>query len=372
MDKVDVAVIGAGLAGLVCARSLAWRGVRVALIDRKASVTDAIQTTGIVVRKTWEDFPLPDEQLGPGIREVTLYSPARRPLRLTADHDEFRVARMPWLLLHLLDECARAGVRWMPSARFVSADETSITVERHGRSERLHAGIVVGADGPRSAVARAFGLDRNSEFLAGVEDVVATGGGSPSLHCFLDPRVAPGYIAWFVDDGCEGHLGVAGYRDRFDPGEALGKFRRSLPFPAGRALERRGGLIPVNGILRRIASPRAMLVGDAAGAVSPLTAGGIDAAFRLSAFAADSIVQGAAGRYSGDQFRTRFIARRWMRRTISAMSQPLILELACAMLRLPGMRRIAEGVFFRRGSFPDVRGAEASGLGSRLSPRSLS
>src|SRR5512132_3782093 len=181
MRKADVVVVGAGLAGLQCARSLAARGANVVLVDRKASVTDAIQTTGIFVRNTWEDFRLPDEQLGPAIREVTLYSPARRALRLVADHDEFRVARMPWVLLYLLEQCGRAGVRWMPSSRFLSTDGREVVIERGGRRERLRADYVVGADGPRSAVARACGLDRNSEFLSGVEDVVATSGGSPSL-----------------------------------------------------------------------------------------------------------------------------------------------------------------------------------------------
>ncbi len=110
----------------------------------------------------------------------------------------------------------------------------------------------------------------------------------------------------------------------------------------------------MNGILRRIANHRALLVGDAAGAVSPLTAGGIDAAFRLSSFASECIVHDAVDRYSGDRFRTRFIARRWMRRAISAVSSALLLECACAMLRLPGMRRLAEEIFFARRSFPDA------------------
>src|SRR5262245_25533984 len=265
----DVFVSGAGLAGLQVARLLALRGLRVALADRKSSVTDSVHTTGIFVRKTWEDFPLPTEQLGRPIRDVVLYSPTRRPLPLTAPRDEFRVGRMRWIYLYLLESCARAGVVWMPSTRLVRVDGSDPIVARGGKEERVRARFVIGADGPRSLVARELGLDRNTEFLVGIEDVLP--GSAPAMHCFLDPRLAPGYIAWVIDDGEEKHAGVAGYRDRFDPVASLQRFRESVA--PGRAVERRGGLIPVGGILRRIACTRGLLVGDAAGAVSPLTAG---------------------------------------------------------------------------------------------------
>src|SRR6266540_3081034 len=263
----DVAIVGSGLAGLHCARLLAARGLRVALLDRKASLTDGIHTTGIFVRKTWEDFPLPDEQLGPAIRDVVLYSPARRALRLAAARGEFRIGRMAWLYLWLLEQCSRAGVEWMPSSNVVAVEPGRVIVERRGKRETIAARYIVGADG-----------------------AVAARGEAPALHCFLDPRLAPGYIAWVATDGEEAHVGVAGYRDRFEPTLALRAFRDSVAHLAGgRAVERRGGTIPVGGILRRIANRHGLLVGDAAGAVSPLTAGGLDPALRLSSFAADVV-----------------------------------------------------------------------------------
>ncbi len=366
----DVAVIGAGLAGLQTARLLGSRGLRVALIDCKASLCDGIQTTGIFVRKTWEDFPLPPEQLGPGIREVVLYSPSLRPLQLTAPRDEFRVGRMSWIYLYLLEQCSRLGVTWMPSTRLLECDplhgHSRLTIERGGHRERVPVRYVVGADGPRSKIAAALSLDRNREFLVGVEDVIEPPKDvPPSLHCFLDPRLAPGYIGWVVTDGQEAHAGVAGYGDLYDPRSGLERFRKRVPhLVQGRVLERRGGLIPVNGILRRIANRNGLLTGDAAGAVSPLTAGGLDPAMRLSTLAADVIARYLDGgdarvlrEYNGDRFRTRFIARRWMRRTIRAVQQPAVLELGCALLRTPPFRALAAHVFFGRRSFPDVQGA---------------
>src|SRR3954452_22312222 len=110
----DIAVIGAGLAGLCCARILGSRGLRVLLVDRNRSLADGIHTTGIFVRKTWEDFPLPDEQLGRPIRDVTISSPSRKGMHLPADLDEFRIAGMSGIYLLLCSYCARAGVRFLP------------------------------------------------------------------------------------------------------------------------------------------------------------------------------------------------------------------------------------------------------------------
>jgi flavin-dependent dehydrogenase len=350
----DTAVIGAGLAGLQTARLLAARGARVVLIDRRASVCERIHTTGIFVRKTWEDFPILREQLGPPIRHVTLYSPARRALELEADEPEFRVGRMNWVYLRLLDDCGRHGVTWMPETHLVECGDRHIVIDRHGHRERLDVEFIVGADGARSLVARQLGLDRNMEFLAGIEDVVPSmSPAAPSLRCYIDPRLAPGYIAWIVDDGEEAHVGVAGYGDRYRPAEALDTLKRELGITA-KPVERRGGLIPVNGVLRRIGNARGLLVGDAAGAVSPLTAGGLDAAMRLSAFAADVITTRDYPAYSGDRFRARFAARRFMRRAIQAVDHPLVAELGCALLRTAPLRALAKHVFFSRSSFPDT------------------
>ena len=272
-------VIGAGLAGLQAAMRLGREGVRVLLVDHKASPADSIHTTGIFVRRTLEDFDLPEACLGPPVRHVTLYSPARRPLELASPHDEFRVGRMGRLYLHYLAEGQRAGVTWSPATRYVACEEVGskaadagsiIRLESGGRERRVRTRYLVGADGAQSRVARDLRLDSNCNWIIGVEDVFCGVplDGPPRFHCFLDPRLSPGYLAWIVHDGEETHLGVGGYVPRFDPLRALQTFRESvaniMDFSRAEHLERRGGRIPVGGVLRHIAHQRGLLVGDAA------------------------------------------------------------------------------------------------------------
>lgn len=371
MEDYDVVIAGAGLAGLQCARLLGERGLRVLLIDRKPALDQSIHTTGIFVRRTLEDFALPEDCLGPPVRDVTLYSPARRAMNLSSPHDEFRVGRMGPLYLRLLNQCINAGVEWLPATRYIEHTKLKgqlvVRLENRSFSRWVRARYLVGADGATSRIGSALGLDVNREWIVGVEEVLAGVplAGPPRFHCFLDPRVAPGYLAWVVHDGEEVHLGVGGYAAQFDPLAALKEFRASLgavvDLRDARLLERRGGRIPVGGVLRNIANSEGLLVGDAAGAVSPLTAGGLDPCMRLSTLAAaviESYLQSGNTEtlavYSGELFRARFVSRLWMRRVIAAVQSPALLELGCALFRLPLLDSFAWHVFFGRGSFPDV------------------
>ena len=374
MENYDVVLIGAGLAGLHCAKLLGRRGIRVLLVDRKGSLDTSIHTTGIFVRRTLEDFDIPDDCLGPVVRHVSLYSPARRRLDLVSPHDEFRIGKMGRLYSRYLDHCQRAGVSWRPGTRYLKHTPLKNKIAVHldnsaagNTSQCVTTRYLVGADGANSRVARDLGLELNREWIIGVEDVFAGVplNGPPRLHCFLDSAVAPGYLAWIAHDGEDTHVGVGGYAAMFEPVQALEKFKSSLQdivdLRNATHLERRGGRIPVGGVLRNIANPHGLLIGDAAGAVSPLTAGGLDPCMRLSTLAAKVISEyletgnaDTLAAYSGELFRARFASRLWMRRIVSTIRMPVLLELACTSLRLPLINSFAWHVFFGRGSFPDV------------------
>ncbi|KDN75910.1 FAD-binding monooxygenase [Streptomyces olindensis] len=366
--RSDVLVVGAGLAGLHTATLLARQGHDVLVVDRRTSLAGAIRTTGIFVRKTLDDFPLPPEHLGPPIRRVVLYPPdLRRPVTLVSARDEYRVGDMAPLYTATAATATAAGVRIALGTRYAGRQGGAFHLVGRDGPTAVRARFVVGADGARSSVARDLGLDRNRHLLVGAEEVFDLPGHDepPTFHCVLDPSLAPGYLAWVVDDGQHAHVGVAGYADRFPEGlrGALRRFSASAPGLAGRdrpeAVERRGGPIPVGGVLRRIGCADGLLVGDAAGAVSPLTAGGLDPCLRLSEFAAavldDALRSGrpdALASYDGAALRARFRGRLTLRRGLAQVRTPSMAGAAFTLLRTPLGRAAAGRVLFGDKSFP--------------------
>ena len=350
---MDVLVVGAGLAGLHTAWLLALQGHDVLVVDRRRSLDSGIRTTGIFVRRTLEDFALPAEHLGPAIRRVLLYPPSlRRPVELISPRDEFRVADMAGVYTHALTRARLAGARV----------HLGVSYPLDGIAARF----TIGADGARSTVARRLGLDVNQRVLVGVEEVFPVAGGDepPTFHCVVDPRLAPGYLAWVVDDGRHAHVGLAGRPERLAGPlprllRTFGRRFDALPAATG-PVRRRGGPIPVGGVLRRLVCPEGLLVGDAAGAVSPLTAGGLDPCLRLSEVAAtvtdDYLRTGDVSvlrHYDGAALRARFRGRLLMRRAMSGVRSPAVTEAAFTLLRTMPGRAAASRVLFGDGSFPD-------------------
>jgi hypothetical protein len=128
-------------------------------------------------------------------------------------------------------------------------------------------------------------------------------------------------------------------------------------------------------VLPRLANSYGLLIGDAAGAVSPLTAGGLDPCLRLTELAAKLVFRALntgdmshLAAYDGARFRRQFLARRALRAAYALCGHNLLLEACCGVLRSPWGRRLAEHVFFARGSFPDVVDPPPASAGSARQP----
>ena len=112
------------------------------------------------------------------------------------------------------------------------------------------------------------------------------------LHCFLTREFAPGYIGWVVPGVGITQIGLAGTAP-FHPDLRGFRLRLGRLFDLSRArrIAYRAGWIPVGGPVSPASTPGVLLIGDAAGQVSPLTAGGLRLAVQQGEAAGRAIAQ---------------------------------------------------------------------------------
>ncbi|HKO68596.1 MAG TPA: NAD(P)/FAD-dependent oxidoreductase [Burkholderiaceae bacterium] len=351
----DLLVVGASFAGVACAIEAARAGLGVTLVERKQDVGSKLHTTGIVVKEAADELArlgyLPPELIRP-IRGVRLYGSRLRSVALDSPGYFFLATDTPNLMRWLISHARDAGVDVRLGTLFTGArrEVAGFAADGIGRVR-----FIVGADGPMSKVARTFDLGVNQEFLFGVEAEL-TGVSLPEpqrLHCFLDRRLARGYIGWAFDGVGITQIGLAVRQRR--AGESadldgfIAKLGRVFDLASTKVVARRAGLIPVGGPVKPLAGDRVLLIGDAAGLVSPLTAGGIHTALESGRAAAVAIAA-ALGRDKATTINVaidvpQFRTKRLLRRVFDMFQSDLLFD---AMLATGALSAAARIVYFHR------------------------
>jgi flavin-dependent dehydrogenase len=308
----DVLVVGGGPAGSATATLLARRGCRVVIVDR--ALFPRPKACGDYLNPGCD---LQFERLG--VRDAVAGAAARVcGMRLvTADGTAAALPfprRNGWALPRarldqaLLDHAARCGVAIRDGSRLVSLDAgpdaVRVTFEHRGRTERCFARLVIGADGLRSAVARAAGiaaavthgrytvgaylggLDMPSDGVRGWGEIhlrnegycgVAHLPGGLANVTLAVPRQTVRAWRGSLDAGYWTWLrGCPGLRDRLGRAEQVG------PLTA---------VGPLGYYRRRPGRGRVLLVGDAAAHLDPMTGQGVYLALRGAELCAATVAE---------------------------------------------------------------------------------
>jgi geranylgeranyl reductase family protein len=286
VKRYDVLVVGGGPAGSTTAYRLADAGASVLLVDKAT-------------------FPR-DKPCGGGL---TARAVRACPVDPTPVVEEFVDAlelrfRFGDTVVHRASE----PVVWMTQRvrldAFLldAARERGVEVREHTTIDVAHApaDVVVGADGANGTTARALGLG------AGIFHGVAYEGNVSysalprdryAARAVFDLGVIPGGYGWVFPKGDHANVGVGGWQSEGPRiREHLARVCAAHGLDPAALDHLRGHRLPMRRAGTPIANERALLVGDAAGLIDPVSGDGMYECFVSSRLAAEAILDLLAGR----------------------------------------------------------------------------
>jgi len=282
MHGYDVAVVGGGPIGAVAARHASFTGARVLLIEQGDGSGEPVRCAGLVSPRTLEILGASETSTLRKIRGGLIHAPGGRTIALRSETTKGVVLDRGRLNRELIALAVTTGVEVRTETRAIAACKGRLTIEHKKKQEKIDVRVIIGADGPRSAIASWFSLAGPSSFLVASQAVIA---GKPRIEdeveIFLGNDTAPGFFAWAIPAE-EGLLRVGlaclplRHRQVATPGtdsNALLDHLLTQRFP-GKLLARIGGVIPIEHAMSTVADG-VLILGDAAGQVKPTSGGGL-------------------------------------------------------------------------------------------------
>lgn len=337
----DVAVVGAGPAGLHAAYRLAAAGLDVVLLEAQRRIGEGAICSGVIGEEAFERFALPTHPVTVEIHSIQAISPADRilehrngvPLARVVDKGEFNRA------LAERATAASAEIRLGRRVESLEFDRDSVALCAgcaQGGDERLEARVVVVASGVNCSLNRSLGLVRPSQLLRALQadvDLPASVAGAPT-RVYVGQRVAPGAFGWQIPlrDG-KVRVGIMTTGDPKPYFSALLR-RISEPLDQSRVESCQKGIAqaPRGPCVR----DRLLVIGEAAGHVKTSTGGGIYYGLLSADLAANVILRAFRGgdftaaalsdfeRYWRTAFGGELLVGYFARRVASRLPDPMI------------------------------------------------
>jgi len=317
LERFDVVVVGGGPAGLSSAWHLASRGFGVVVVDDRVPVNSGTLCGVYVPLSVFEEFGLPRRLGVYGVGGVVIVSRGGvwdvdlgGVVGYNVDRDR--------LASFLADGIRDEGGVVVEGCRVGGFEVSDRGVVVRGCGRVFGGRVLVGADGAYSKIgAYVRGRFRRDELgLAAQVRVSSTKRFGERVRnrnvIFLGGEFSPFGYGWIFPKRDVLDVGVGSLASRTTGSGLVGYVGRVAGF-FGLKVEGRVGFAPVPlcGPKSRVARGRVLVVGDAAGHVSPLTGEGVRFALEAGRFAAESIAEYLSGRTSLSGMGRRYLWRLW-------------------------------------------------------------
>ncbi len=299
MKRYDAIVIGGGPSGSTTAYRLAEQGASVLLADKATFPRDKPCGGGMTLRAVRQCPVDPSPVVEEYVDQIELrfrYGPA---VIRTAKEPIVWMTQRKRLDAFLLDAARERGVEVREGVKVAIEPGNTVVL---GSGERVTADALVGADGANGITRKAVGLGQGVRYGVAYEGNVPY----PTLsreryarRLVLELADIPGGYAWVFPKGDHANVGVGGWESEGPKlREHLARCCEAHGLNPDDLESLRGHRLPLRKPGSTLATERALLVGDAAGLVDPVSGDGMFECFVSSRLATAAIGDLLAGRTS--------------------------------------------------------------------------
>jgi len=324
-SKTDIAVIGAGAAGLFSALTAAKLGAEVVICEEHKEIGLPNHCAGHISISGLERLGLsvPAKAVENEIKGAVFYSPSGHEFRVRLPDPVTYVIDRAAFDKHLAQVAEKAGAELLLKTRAESlllSDGSFVRGVRLEGGQELASSVVVDAEGCASVLLRQSGLETFNKSLIvnavnGVADHIE-GVESDIVEVYLGQQYASGLFAWIIPrrDG-SAKVGLATRVGNVQ--EHMKHFVKAHPVAHKKLVhsavrDLSYHIIPLGGPIPKTYHRGFLAVGDAASQVKPTTGGGVIMSLTCGEIAGEVTYQAVQQRDFSDDFLSRY-QDRWIK-----------------------------------------------------------
>lgn len=279
----DVIVVGAGPAGSAAAHACARQGLSTLCIEEHGTIGYPVQCAGLLSNAALAECGVSDRCVQNTVQGARVISGRGSSILLDAKKKKASVVDRGRLDREMAEAAAGAGAQYLvKTSVYGIRDGQVLTRGAYGHQQHGFK-ILVAADGPRSTIARCYGMQRAPVFLSGIQADMVLDRDPRFVEIY--PDASPDFFGWTIPTG-EGRVrvGLCGKE------QVQERFREFVHRMGGdSSVHVVTGTLPL-GVMPVTYGRRTLFVGDAAGFPKPTSGGGVYTGIRSARHAADIAV----------------------------------------------------------------------------------
>ena len=274
----DVIVVGAGPAGSAAAAECARLGLSTLCIEEHGSIGYPVQCAGLLSNSAFSECRTSERPVLNRVTGARVVTEAGNEILIDAKKTKAFVVDRAALDREMAGTAADAGAEFRLKTAVCGVEGNKVHTRGIYGHEEIPFRMIIAADGPRSTLARIYGMHRAKVFLSGIQADIPFS--CDQRYVGIYPDASPDFFGWVIPMG-EGRarVGLCGQSD------VPARFAAFVQQFGTNSTHMVTGTLPL-GLMPRTYARRTLFVGDAAGFAKPTSGGGVYTGVRAARHAA--------------------------------------------------------------------------------------